>query len=104
MGNYIDLTGQRFGRLTVLRKANKKERKSNNCCYWICKCDCGNETVVYSRALRDGRTKSCGCLRSELKSKRNALNLTGQKFGRLTVTRKADDSERPNTKEGKCGT
>ena len=58
MSKYIDLTGQRFGRLTVLRYY-KTERKK---VYWLCRCDCGNELAVYGGTLRNGRTKSCGCL------------------------------------------
>lgn len=55
--NYIDLTGNRYGRLTVLRYY-KTERKR---VYWLCRCDCGNEIAVYAASLKDGRTKSCGC-------------------------------------------
>lgn len=53
----IDLTGQRFGRLTVIREngADKRGR------LWLCKCDCGNYKSVYTRLLRSGNVKSCGC-------------------------------------------
>lgn len=58
---FIDLTGQRFGRLTVV------ERSSNNGnrVAWLCKCDCGQETVVNADKLRCGRTTSCGCYATE---------------------------------------
>lgn len=56
-----DLTGQRFGRLTVLRFASKK----NSNYYWLCKCDCGKETIVSKNHLSDGHTKSCGCFQRE---------------------------------------
>ena len=56
--NYIDLTGNRYGRLTVLRYYKTEKKKV----YWLCRCDCGNEVAVYSASLKDGRTKSCGCL------------------------------------------
>ena len=57
----IDLTGQRFGLLTVLRKYGH----SGKCreVTWLCKCDCGNETVVIGHDLRKGTTQSCGCFR-----------------------------------------
>ena len=55
-----DLTGQRFGSLVVVGVAEKKERNL----YWRCICDCGNETVVRQAYLKEGRTKSCGCLQS----------------------------------------
>lgn len=63
MSRLIDLTGQRFGRLTVIEKADAKNSNTN--AVWICKCDCGNEIVVRSTTLRKGESKSCGCFRSE---------------------------------------
>nr|DAQ82767.1 MAG TPA: hypothetical protein [Caudoviricetes sp.] len=63
MGKLIDLTGQRFGRLLVCRKSDKENHQ--HCAFWICKCDCGRGCTVLGSALRDGRTKSCGCYRSE---------------------------------------
>lgn len=59
--NFIDLTGQRFGRLTVL----SREPDSNNMTIWKCICDCGNETTVFGNNLRRGYTQSCGCLQQE---------------------------------------
>lgn len=59
MARFIDLTGQKFGKLTVIARAENKGR----CATWRCKCECGNECVVLSYHLRDGHTKSCGCLR-----------------------------------------
>lgn len=56
-----DLTGQRFGRLTVIRKEGTNKQGST----WLCKCDCGNEKVVSRCHLMTGDTKSCGCLQRE---------------------------------------
>ncbi len=56
---YIDLTGQRFSRLVVLRDVG---RSAKGGVMWQCKCDCGQETIVFAGALRTGNTKSCGCL------------------------------------------
>lgn len=62
MGKKVDLTGQRFGRLTVLKDSgNRLDRKV----VWLCMCDCGQETLVRSTRLRKGTTRSCGCLRRE---------------------------------------
>jgi len=63
MARLIDLTGERFGRLTVtgLHNAGKTSK-------WNCICDCGKTTVVNSQSLRKGFTKSCGCLAMELLS------------------------------------
>lgn len=57
-----DLTGKRFGRLTVVYLDHKKPRKDGgNILFWFCKCDCGNEVVVRGDNLRSGNTTSCGC-------------------------------------------
>lgn len=58
--NFVDITGQRFGRLVVLRYA--PEWKVG---YWRVRCDCGTEFFTEGRALRRGRTTSCGCYRAE---------------------------------------
>lgn len=63
MSSKIDLTGKRIGKLVVISEC--KERTSNGKIKWICLCDCGKETVVWRSSLRNGSTKSCGCLRSE---------------------------------------
>ena len=60
--NFKDLTGRRFGRLTVIRRA---ENGKNYQTKWLCRCDCGNEVSVYRGNLKRGHTKSCGCLSVE---------------------------------------
>lgn len=65
----IDLSGKKFGRLTVVGFPTHKNGDSN--LYWLCECDCGNAKFVSSKRLRNGITKSCGCLNSELVIKRN---------------------------------
>ena len=57
-----DLTGQRFGRLLVVRAT---DQRNNNKVVWECKCDCGNTVYIKSTLLKNGTTKSCGCLRKE---------------------------------------
>ena len=57
----MDLTGLRFGRLTVLGYAFRK----NGYAYWLCKCDCGKEKTVLSGNLTSHKTQSCGCLQKE---------------------------------------
>lgn len=66
MGKFIDLTGQKFGRLTALRRVENKSKHT----MWLCRCDCGNEVAVDGGNLRKGLTKSCGCYNRELASKR----------------------------------
>ena len=76
-----DLTGMKFGLLTVIELDHRK----NGHAYYKCKCECGNECVVYSYSLKKGNTKSCGCL------KREPADLTGQKFGKLTAIEKVNN-------------
>jgi len=61
MAKAIDITGQTFGRLTVVSKSESNDGMAR----WLCKCECGNETIVYGKYLKDGRSKSCGCWRKD---------------------------------------
>jgi len=58
-----DLTGRRFGRWTVIGFAGYRNGKHHTA--WRCRCECGNERVVRAVTLKDGRSGSCGCLRTE---------------------------------------
>jgi len=60
-----DLSGLRFGRLTVLERRDNKSAKEPYMHAYLCRCDCGTEKVVSRVALLNGSTKSCGCLRKE---------------------------------------
>ena len=89
--NVKDLTGERFGRLTVIGLHPTETRKT----YWECQCDCGNTGVVLGNALSCGKSKSCGCLRREKSaqhlydiSKNNYIDEIGNKYGKLTVISK----------------
>ena len=66
----IDLTGKRFGRLTVLTKHGH----AGSYVTWLCVCDCGSEIVVRGTSLRRGITKSCGCLKKEILIQRNSIH------------------------------
>ena len=74
MPKRIDLTGQQFGRLTVISFAGTDK---NGKALWNCQCECGNKTIVRLDRLRSGEAKSCGCAAK--------FDLKGQQFGRLTV-------------------
>lgn len=63
MGKLIDLSGNKYGRLLVL--CRHEENDGNGKPKWLCKCDCGAETVVSGWSLKSGNTKSCGCLKAE---------------------------------------
>lgn len=55
-----DLLGQKFGRLTIITRSEKKEKVSRQA-LWDCLCDCGNEVTIRSQSLVNGVSKSCGC-------------------------------------------
>ena len=59
--------------LTVLRRSEQTKRGNHWATFWVCKCDCGNETIVQSNHLRSGHTQSCGCLKSSYEYKVNNL-------------------------------
>lgn len=61
----VDLTGQRFGRLTVLQREGTNKWGSAT---WLCKCDCGNRKTIGSQHLTSGRSTSCGCAKLDLLS------------------------------------
>ena len=80
-GHKYDLTGQRFGRLTVIKRDPEKDKSGS--IKWICQCDCGNVISVRWDSLMRGHTQSCGCICKE--KGRGKKDLLGQRFGRLTV-------------------
>lgn len=82
MSRLIDLTGQRFGMLTVLGRSEKPH--SHMC--WRCRCDCGKQIDVFSANLRRGHTVSCGC--------RRVLPYIGKRYGYLTVLEKTTKTVR----------
>jgi len=65
---FIDETGNRYGRLVVIERAQQKTRHGKG--YWICKCDCGTVKPILAASLRAKVTASCGCLASELSTKK----------------------------------
>ena len=111
-----DITGQRFGRLLVLRKdlnvyyTTGGKRKSK----WICQCDCGEIVSVTGNSLKRGSTTSCGCYQAEklgmsIDDYRKSFNattrgnglsqdFTGQRFGKLVVREKVGNSKNGKTK------
>lgn len=82
-GKIKDITGQTFGKLTVLEII---PRYKNHEAYCKCICECGTEVMVRKTALVTGNTKSCGCISSP--------SLLGQRFGRLTVVEEVPSDTR----------
>lgn len=85
MYGFIDLTGQRFGKLVVIKQSENRNGRTA----WLCKCDCGNTKVVRSIELRRGDTISCGCYRKDHPSVFYDLN--GKRYGRLTVVKRVEN-------------
>lgn len=86
MAKSTDLTGKRFGMLTVLGRTDQQQDR-----YWVwrCRCDCGAETRVNTKQLTRGTVTNCGC-RPKSSARRGTLaeDLTGRRFGLLTVLRR----------------
>lgn len=59
MGAFKDLTGQRFGKLTIIKKSERRGKDGS--VYWECLCDCGNISFASTGNLKRGNIKSCGC-------------------------------------------
>lgn len=72
MPRFVDLSGQRFGRLSVVKRGGGKRRPNGQLrTTWICQCDCGKTVEVQSDSLRTNNAKSCGCLSIETVTKRS---------------------------------
>jgi hypothetical protein len=83
----MNLEGQRFGKLVVIKKGETRVTKGGcKTRTWICRCDCGRELIIPTGHLRSGHTKSCGCLRG--------IDITGQKFGKLTAIKRTKKSDK----------
>lgn len=77
-----NLVGQKFGKLTVIKRDESKPKGHGKPVYWVCQCDCGNVISIRGIHLKTGHTVSCGCY---LKQKGNHINEIGNKYGKLTV-------------------
>ena len=89
MGRFIDLTGKRFGYLTVIKRVDDNVLPSGQSeIMWLCMCDCGNFTTVRSFYLRNGHTKSCGCLKYE------TSDFTGQVINGIKIIKMLPKSKK----------
>lgn len=84
MSKKYDLTNQQFGSLTVIEKTTNPKSKSKNT-FWLCQCTCGNTSIVSTVDLRSGKTHQCWHCAHADSGKAKRKDLTGQKFGKLTV-------------------
>lgn len=89
MSKMIDLSGMKFGKLTVICLDHIYITPcKQKIAYWKCICDCGNEKVVRGTSLKSGYAISCGCYKKDILSKIKSENLTGQQFGYLIAKEK----------------
>ena len=86
MGKLIDEIGNRYGLLTVLKRCGSICGKAT----WLCKCECGKDIITAGADLRNGHTKSCGCLRRGPGAKNM---LMGQKFGLLAIMERSGSNK-----------
>jgi len=84
----IDITGQKFGRLTVIKRVNSV----NDSTMYLCKCECGKEKIINGAHLRRGKTKSCGCLHKEADENRKLS--TGLASMRALIRRYKNSAKR----------
>lgn len=88
----LDLSGQRFGKLVVIREAG---RATDGRVRWLCKCDCGNMTSTPStKTLRNGKCRSCGCIQEENRISCRKIEMKGLRFGRLVVIMQVGNSSK----------
>ena len=78
MGKFIDETGNKYGSLTVLYKTETEKGKPIK---WHCLCECGNEKDILGTMLRNGNTKSCGCLQRKRAAESNIERTGGSVIG-----------------------
>lgn len=81
MAEKSDLVGSRFGKLVVEAPGEPSAAGGRR---WLCRCDCGGTTLALDSNLRRGHSKSCGCSRQK--------DLTGRRFGKLTVLERSDQT------------
>ena len=89
MPSFIDITGNKYNRLTVLSRDYTKNQQGRKGTFWLCQCDCGAQIIVNGGNLKNGTTKSCGCLQKEKAAENGTfVDLVGQTFNKLTVIKK----------------
>lgn len=97
-GKFIDITNQKFNRLTALYVDSTRPCTKTSHTHWICACECGNVVSVDSYALRKGLTQSCGCLQKEQTSNACAIDIFNQRFGHLIALYPVNKGKNEGTK------
>lgn len=102
MARIKDLTNKKFGRLTVIKRADDYVSPSGqHLTQWLCRCECGNEVIVLACSLKSGRTTSCGCFKKEkISFAKKTHGLTQARLYKIWKTMKAR-CYNPNNKKYK---
>lgn len=100
-----DITGKKYGSLTVISYAGSRNGRGS---LWLCQCDCGNKITVRGDHLKTGKTTSCGCVKDKWLKSSKSDDITGKKYGDLTVIKQVvkDDKKTRGTSwlcKCKCG-
>jgi hypothetical protein len=85
---FKDLIGQKFGKLTIISRAENKVNKSGKSrTMWNCICDCDNNSIIVVSGdyLKRSKCPSCGCEARKNRIEKNRVNNIGEKYGRLTI-------------------
>jgi hypothetical protein len=95
IGKFIDLTGKKFNRWTVLKRAEDYvSPNGHHIIQWECICDCGKKSLVHGDSLRYNKSKSCGCYAEDFShNSKNSYDLVGKKFHKLTVIKRVPPPE-----------
>lgn len=94
----IDLTGEKFGRWTVLSFSHKEIISKTHVYYfWNCRCECGTEKTILANTLRSGKSKNCGCLAKELSHKARKHGMSNTRLFSIWHSM-IERCENPNTK------
>lgn len=80
-GNSRDISGLKFGRLSVVSLVRMSKKGS----MWMCRCDCGGSITARIDSLTSGNTSSCGCIRREAIAASNRISIEGHRFGKLVA-------------------
>lgn len=82
--NRIDITGQKFGKLTVIGAAPSVRSGKHIYACWLCECECGTRKIIRGERLKNGQTCSCGCSRNDFRR-----DIKGKRFGMLVAIERA---------------
>lgn len=93
----IDLTGQRYGRLVAVSLVENTSPRR-----WLFSCDCGTVKALNPAMVRQGTTKSCGCLRKAATAKKRFINRIGERHGRVVVVECLADRSKHGHTQWKC--